>query len=286
MPRRLSPLRAAVFFTVICASNLPASAADKPRPDDPSPWSDALAFDYNGAADKFARLHAAHPDDDRVTLAHASALLIRQPRTRANIEEAHALLSRIATAPADSQPSPEAVAADYLLARIAHDHAEPPRLDEARNRYTRLTENHPDHPLAGHAVVKHALLTAHDSSFSTAERVAAVEHLLARSRQPSAAREVRFIVARLHMDAGDDARALPHLLAARAIGFEQPNRNAHVDLTIGQIARLLGDRETALAHLRAYADASPRDPRTSTVRRLIATLEGESTPTAASSRTP
>ncbi len=267
MPRPFSFALGAFALAAVAAARAAAPAA-------PDPWQDALRFDYAAASDEFARRHAAAPDDARLALAHASALLGRQPRSQANVEQARAVLERIASREPADPFFP--VAARLLLARIAEDHLSPPRPDEARERYESLLREHAGHPLAEQAAVRLALMTAYPPSGAPAPRPAEVgarlDELIAAARTPAALRELRALRGRLLLEQGEELAALPHLRAARAIGYRQPDRDAEADLTIANLARETGDAALAIAHYEAFLHERSRDSRVSTVRRLLAEL--------------
>ena len=97
--------------------------------------------------------------------------------------------------------------------------------------------------------------------------------LLATVKSPDAARDLPELLDPLYLrQLHDPASALPHFVAARAVGYEQPLRNADADLTIGNLARETGDTALARAHYAAFLAAAPRDGRAYTVRRLLAGL--------------
>jgi tetratricopeptide (TPR) repeat protein len=235
------------------------------------PWSAALNLDYNTAAATLEKQHAHSPDDPRLATAHAASLLVREPSTSANVALARTTLETVlaAFAPDDSEHRPLAL---YLLGRIAHDHQDPPRLDDAIAHYEQLRREHPGHALADQAAVHLGLIRALQlppPEFQTA--VTQVETLLAAVVTPAARRELHHLLAHLHWHGrGDAVAALPHYLAGRAIGFEAPYRNGEVDLTIAGLARDLGRDDLAARHYLAFAEANPRDGRAQTARRLAA----------------
>ena len=251
------------LLVLACFSQAMAAEAD--------PWSAAFNLDYNQAASLLAREHARSPEDPRRATAYAASLLVREPYTAANVALAHSTLETVLAAlgPDDSEHRPLAL---YLLGRIAHDHQDPPRLDDAIARYEQLRREHAGHPLADQAAVHLGLIRALQlppPEFQTA--VAQVGALLADVTTPAARRELHHLLAHLHWHGrGDAAAALPHYLAGRAIGFEAPNRNGDIDLTIAGLARELGRDDLAARHYRAFAEANPRDGRAQTARRLAA----------------
>ncbi|MDF3055806.1 MAG: hypothetical protein K0R17_21 [Rariglobus sp.] len=266
MSPRLIPIVLAASLT------LPVLSAETPAPD---PWQTALAFDYNTAAEGFARLHAASPADARVTVAYASSLLVKQPRTGDNIEKARSLLLAVRT----SAPSAgeNAILALYLLARIELDHLDPAQPNSARTRLEQLRRDHPAHPLADHAAVELAYLLAYPGTGPAPAAIPAIEALLASVKEPGASRDLHALLANFYLrHTPDPSAALKHLVAARAVGFEQPLRNADTDLSIGNLARETGNPTLARHHYEAFLAAAPRDVRATTVRRLIAQLDGAS----------
>lgn len=265
MPRLLTPL-----LLGLCVA-LPARAAEAPSA--PDPWRAALSFDYAAAADGFAALRKISPSDSRAAVGRASTLLVLQPRTETNIRAARDLLLSVReSAAADA---PEAILALFLLARIELDHLANPDPASARARLEQLRRDHPAHVLADHAAVELAFLAAFPSPGGDAGALPEVESLLASVANPGAKRDLHLLIANLQLRLRrDPAAALPHLVAARAVGYEQPLRDAGADLVIGNIARETGDLALARRHFEAFLAAAPRDVRASTVRRLLADLSG------------
>ncbi|MFM1851886.1 MAG: hypothetical protein RIS54_1570 [Verrucomicrobiota bacterium] len=235
------------------------------------PWRSAQNLDFNGAAGALASLHAAHLGDGRITCAYAASLLVRDPVTAANVTMAQALLESVAAVPPGEDQSHRPLAL-YLLGRIAHEHVEPARFDVAAQRYEQLRREYPSHPLADEAAVQLAFLRAFDQPpENAAGAIAAVESLLAGVQSLSSRRELHFLLATLHWHSRHDAAAaLPHYLASRELGFETPYRDGEVDLTIAGLAVELGRDALAAQHYLAFAEASPRDARAQTARRLAA----------------
>ena len=204
---------------------------------------------------------------------------MKQPLTTGNVEDAHALLEKIA---ARTDAGDNAVIALYLLARIEQDHVTPARLTEARTHYRAVIDGHPEHALAGQAAVQLALLDAWgDPEKDINVAVAEVEALLAGTRRPEAQRELHFILARLQFEGRHDmAAAITHLEAGRALNYQKPFRNAEVDLMIADMARQSGKPELALSHYQAFLLANARDSRASTVRGYVKELQGRTDATA------
>lgn len=268
MPRPTLPLALGALLLLAPAS-APAASSSAPAPD---PWQTALTFDYNAAAERFAALHAAQPADTRIAIGYASSLLVKQPRTSSNIEAAHALLLKVA---AITPSTDDAITAAFLAARIELDHLDPAQPAAARTRLEQLRRDHPAHPLADQAAVELAYLTAYTpANGADAAAIPAVETFLASVKTPGPSRDLHSLLAALYLRAlKQPAAALPHYIAARAIGYEQPLSNAGVDLTIANLARDTGDLDLARRHYAAFLAAAPRDVRSSTVRRILASLD-------------
>ena len=78
------------WLLVMAAVLLPAAHSAET-----DPWQAALNLDYNTASAELARRHALDPADLRNATAYAASLLVRQPRTAANLSEARDLLVRV-----------------------------------------------------------------------------------------------------------------------------------------------------------------------------------------------
>lgn len=235
------------------------------------PWQAAQNLDFNAAAESLDGLHTSAPDDARVACAYASSLLVRDPVTAKNVTRARDLFEALLVRLPDSDTRYRPLAL-YLLGRIAHDHVEPARLDEARVRYEQLRLEYPHHPLADQAAVHLGFILAlQPTPDDPAQAVTVVEALLKTVSTSASRRELHHLLAHLHWQVrGNAAAALPHYLAGRAIGFEAPYRNGEVDLTIAGLASEIGRHALAAEHYLAFAEANPRDARTQTARRLAA----------------
>lgn len=256
------------FFNTLVFSAFLGCVARAAEPAPIDPWQAGLAFDYDTAEDRLAAMHRAAPADGRIAVAYASALLVKQPRTEANIREAADLL-RTAAATTDET----SVLASYLLARVEIDHLSPPEPDAARARLEKLRIEHPGHVLADQAAVQLAYLAAFPDGRADVAAIPAIDALLASVRDPGASRDIHHLLANLHLRVRKSpADALPHLVAARAIGHEQPLRDADIDLSIANIARETGDAALARRHYAAFLSSAPSDARADTVRRLLADL--------------
>jgi len=247
-------LQLCIFFFALNLT-VPLDAANDTETD---PWQDALNVDY------------------RIAVAHAAALLSRDPVTQRNVLKARdLLLELVSTLPtSETQYRPIAL---YLLGRIDQDHIEPERLDSAREFYEQLRREYPGHELADQGTVHFALLVSMQAPDAQLEEAATkIEAFLPAVTADHAKRELHSIIGNLHWHMHQDApAALPHLIAGRELNYEAFYRNSDVDIMIAGLAREIGLGELAAKHYRRFAAAVPRDTRVYTALRLARELEEE-----------
>jgi len=274
LTRRYAPTPALLLLCVFgfsLSATLPLRAANEPETD---PWQDALNVDYTTASRKLEKLHKEDPSDTRIAIAHAAALLARDPVTQKNILKARDLLLTLVSDLPTSETRYRPLAL-YLLGRIDQDHIAPERLDSAREFYEQLRREYPGHELADQGTVQLALLLAMQAPDTPLEDAAAkVETFLPSVTADHAKRELHSIAGNLHWYVHQDAQtALPHLIAGRELGYEAFYRNSDVDIMIAGLAREIGLSELAAKHYRRFAAAVPRDTRAYTALRLASELE-------------
>jgi len=279
-PTSISALLLLCAFWFALSPTGPLHAADEPTTD---PWEDALNVDYSTASRKLEKLHKADPSDARIAVAHAAALLARDPVTQRNVLKAHNLLEKLVSELPTSETQYRPLAL-YLLGRINHDHLEPAQLDTARAFYEQLRREYPGHEIADQGTVHLALLVAMQAPDAVLEdAVAKVEAFLPSVTADHAKRELHSIAGNLHWHVHQDAAAaLPHLIAGRELNYEAFYRNSDVDIMIAGLAREIGLGELAAKHYRRFAAAVPRDTRVHTALRLARELEEEASQSKAS----
>jgi len=274
LTHRYAPIPTLLLLCVFgfsLSATVPLRAAEEPQAD---PWQDALNVDYTTASRKLEKLHKEDPSDLRITVAHAAALLARDPVTQRNILKARSLLmdlvSDLSTSEARYRPL-----ALYLLGRIDQDHIAPERLDSAREFYEQLRREYPGHELADQGTVHLALLVAMQAPDAQLEDAAEkVEAFLPTVTADHAKRELHSIAGNLHWYVHQDAEtALTHLIAGRELNYESFYRNSDVDIMIAGLAREIGLAELAAKHYRRFAATVPRDTRVYTALRLADELE-------------
>ncbi|WP_156469185.1 tetratricopeptide repeat protein [Cephaloticoccus primus] len=245
-------------------------AAGAPSLDDP--WEDVLRTRYTAASKKFERLHAANPDDRRIAVAHAAALLTRDPMTRGNVRKARATLINVVneTPASEAEYRPLAL---LLLGRIDHDHVEPVQFESARAFYEQLRSEYPEHTLADQAAVQLMMLAYWQHSATEPEAVAEeLEAILPSVKSQYARLMLHTLAVGLYSDKlGDWDAVLRHL----ATSLAQGSTDHSIHLRIGWVARKIGLPKLAAEHYRAFAQAAPRDIRAHTSLRIARELEQE-----------
>lgn len=202
-------------------------------------------------------------------LVYAASLLVKQPATRANVDEAETLLAQLAQSADDPRA---ARAAAYLHARIPHIHRTPADLDTASARYQHLWQTRSDDLLGQESLVKQATIELYRRENPTvlfASYAAACE----RFSSPIARRDMHLALAdaaqRHHQP---DSVALTHLRAALAAAPSRPPLRADLLIRIAELARRTGDLQTAAAHYTLFIEEFPRDNRRTLTRERAAEI--------------
>lgn len=235
-------------------------------------------LEFRGAADAYAALPPASvaPVD---RLRWAAALLNAQPRREQHVHHASRLLAEVAAA--DPVLAPGAL---LLAARLWQDHATPAQPDRARQLYHQLAARHPAHPLAATGLVR---LTALDlAALPAISDTAFWQRLEQRSSlitTDAARRDFHWLFAQAWLDAGGDpGPALAHLQTAARLGFANRSTRANTLVQIAELARQIGDFETAAQAYRDFLHLHPRDGRRHFVAEILAGLPSlPATPSAA-----
>ncbi len=202
----------------------------------------------------------------------ALALLIRQPATAAQVDEARALLAALTGR--DDEP---ALGARYYLGRIAQYHQAAPDPAEAARQWRELIAAKPASLWAQTALSRLALLELYELSpgQSPEKRLAAAEALLPAATLPAAQSELHLALADavLHYRL-PPAGALPHLLAAHRLALLDAPTAADVTVQIAEISVLTGDATQARAFYQKLLGNFPRDQRCYAVKQKLAALPG------------
>lgn len=230
-------------------------------------WQEVSQYAFDGSHQVFARTEGRE-----ARLGEAVTLLNLQPRTSRNIDRAALLLDAIA----NEVPNDElGISARYLRARLEEMHRPEVQPAEAARRYGELIRTGGTHALAQQAAVRLSLLRLYplDEASTPAERVETAEALGAGLADPAAIRDHALLVGQacLYYDL-PLWRAQKHLERALAAGVLNPTNRADLLVTLGEIARELGDAPRAERAYRAYLQENPRGDRSSAVRRRLTEL--------------
>lgn len=241
------PLLASAFFLALTLPSLASTNSET------NAWASLAQGLYpdNPAALKTSPAPSAR-------LAYAASLLVKQPATRANVDEAEQLLSQLAQTPEDPRTT---LIAAYLHARIPHIHRTPADLDTASARYQHLWQTRPDDLLGQESLVKQATIELYRRE-NPAALFATYAATCERFSSPIARRDMHLALAdaaqRHHQP---DTVALTHLRAALAAAPSRPPLRADLLIRIAELARRTGDLQTAANHYALFIDEFPRDNR-------------------------
>jgi len=222
----------------------------------------------------FQEAHARFADEEgrEARLGEAATLLQLQPRTERNLRGAVALLSALVDESTDDDAGLTAL---YLLGRIEHAHRAVPDLEAAARHYRRLLTHRPDHPLAGQAAVKLAILELYRPR-PAEERLELVSTFDALTRDlPDAAarRDLHLVlgeaVLRFELE---PTLALDQFVAALEDGIVMPLLRADILVRVGELAREAGRVELARRSYRTFLADFPRAPRRLMIREALDAL--------------
>ncbi len=188
-------------------------------------------------------------------------------RTRP-VREAEAVLTELA------QGSDELAAqAAYLRARIYQLHLSEPDFAKAAQLYTELAQRQPQSHWAQLGLVKLGLLKLYvlpDSTDPAADRLAPAEAVLARIQEPLLRRDLDLQIGQagivLHQP---QARFLPHLIAADAVGGITGTAGEDLLVQIGVLSERGGDWARAREYFERYLAEYPTNVRAFTVRQKL-----------------
>lgn len=255
---------------------MPWAGLAAPAPVSPTParaWRAAAESLFPEAQQDFDALDGAEAE-----LGEALLLLVRQPKTVANVDLAVSRLLILA----EREPADEiACIARYYLGRIEQVHRAAPSPDAARGHYRRLIADAPGSFFAACATVKLALIDLYEivPPEEHRSRFDGYRSLAASLVDPSARRDLSLLLAdvALQFGYGEDT-ALEELLQADRAGITRPLEQANVWVRIAELARLTGRHEVARDHYRRFLDTFRRDSRRTLVEERLASLPSSSRP--------
>jgi hypothetical protein len=236
-------------------------------------WKELAGFLFHDAHETFLRDGSG--SERTRTLGAAVSLLNDSPVTADKVAQAEAQLRGLVEGSAHDDV---AVAARYMLARIAHLHR-PAEIPEIEAAYRGVMAAAPGHPLAQLAAGKLALVQLYQRpDLAVPARLAAAAELasVAGGEQlPEAACAYYRALAgaALYYDVLDE-RVLAWLARADALGTRDIVAATSLRLQLAEVARALGHREQAIGFYRHYlATAVPTDNRYRTARERMEEME-------------
>lgn len=236
-------------------------------------WQDLREWRFTEAAHSFER----GVDEPASRLGHAVALLNLQPRTADRLAQAEQELTAL-TEDA-SVNSDLAVAARYLLARIAEVHAFPQNPARAADLYAALLASHPRDPLTQAAAARLATLRLYRLGSDPLSTLASLEPFAQQLTEAGARRDFHLVMGRSYLFfGGERRRALDHLQAALAAGIVAPTVRADLLVQIGELARDLNQPGISPRVWSEFVATYPRDPRVDLVRQRLGALKAEAVP--------
>lgn len=254
------------LITLLASSLVPAVLSARLGPD---AVEAVQQLRFNDAAE----LVATKKQDEVHRLAAALLLLGRQPRTRANIESAQAVLQDLVADPNTSaELRPWAL---YHLARILHWHLDHTPREATLAAYQRLIDEHPAHPAGQLAHSRRLLLVlfAPASAEESSARLAQFE----KEAPVLTARDARYayhvVFSEAYQRFAPEAPELAeHTQRALAINPLTPTQRADLLLRLAESARRRGDTMTARTNYEEFLRSYPRQVRRPLVKKRLEEL--------------
>lgn len=230
-------------------------------------WQNTATGLFNEANQAFAALPG-----DEARLGEAVTLLLRQPKTDANIDRASTLLSDIVK---KSPGTDLAVTAQYYLGRIEQAHRSPANPRAAGEIFRELIARHQGHPYADLATVKLAILELNEQ-LPEDERRARFDSFAVIApglKSASARRDLCITLADSAQRFGYSPEiTLDLLLAADKAGLARRVEQGNAWVRIGQLAQDAGRNEIAREYYGKYLRYFIRDNRRLMVSERLAAL--------------
>lgn len=223
-------------------------------------WQNTSLGLFNAANAEFAALPG-----DEARFGEAVTLLLRQPKTEANVNRAAQIFSALVAEAADDSLR---LRARYYLARIAQVHRTPADPVTARRLFRELIDAHPGHPVAELATVKLAIIELYEPLPDDVRRTRVAEFgkAAAGMRSVSARRDLNLLLADTAQRFGyEPALTLDFLLAADRDGIVRQAERGHTWVRIGQLAEEAGRSEVARDYYTKFLASYIRDAR----RRMV-----------------
>ncbi len=268
VPRRFALVLAAALFTG-------SISAEEEEPSPERARHLAERFSYDEALAMIDDLPREVRGERGVRFVRAASLLYRQPFSQANVRTATAELERLREESPDDEIGVRAL---YLRGRIAQLFDDAGSGDEALRWYEQVIRGHPDHPLAGLAVVKVAILrtlSGPDAAAFLEARKELGRYLPLVEAGPFAG-DFHYVLGFACLRQGGPLEiAFEHLDAAFRRGVWPMLQRSNLLAALAQVAITLDRRERALEVLEVFLREFPQDKRAYTVRMQTALLRGE-----------
>lgn len=269
-----------LFLTVFaCQAAIPASAAAPTAGAAEEGWTQMADWHFNESLAAFDRaLSAAAPGERAlVQLGRAAALMNSQPRLPSKLAEAQRVLEEIA---AGHPGTDEAMAAEYLLARLENDYRRPGDFARAAAIYRRVIDREPGHFFAQLALSKYAFVRLYEAIApgEQAARFAELEALGTRLTLPFARRNFHYLMGDAAMRFGLSRRtARDHYRQAIEAGIPFRRNLADAYLRVAEISVELDEPDEARRFYQRYLDEFPIETRRKLIEDRLAALPPPST---------
>ena len=261
---RLLGLGLAMAAPVSSAGASPDVESDSPS----SPWRLASRGLVEEAHEEFSRLGKSGGENRESRFGMAVTLLNVQPETAGNVERAYRLLREIRD---ENLTDHYGISAQYFLGRIDQVHRSSPDRESARRHFTVLIERYREHPLAQLAVVKLSILDLYDpTNDNLTARFAQVEGRVGLLWDRPAKRDFHLLLAEAYDRYKlSKSKSLEHLLAAEMSDPSIVRSNPEFAVLVADLARELGEVETAILYYRVFMKNFRRDARRFQVEQVL-----------------
>ena len=147
-------------------------------------------------------------------------------------------------------------------------------IHEAKTHFSRLIERHGEHPAAQLAIIKLGILDLYDPSIKdVATRLSRTEERVEMLMDPMAERDFHILLAEAYERFNfSKSKSLEHLLAAKAADPKIEQLDPNFTVCVADLAKELGDLETAIRYYRGFLENYQRDARRFQVARTLETL--------------
>ena len=239
-----------------------------------SAWEKTGRFLYHEAVDEFGDLLASGAGGTSdLKFGLALNLINRQPKTQANLDRAERLFSEVYSAEGMEGLG---IASKYYSGRIKEVHQRKAELAEAEEIYAQIIAANPRHFFAQLAATRYALIRFYsvESLEERRSRFLELEALADNLIRPS-------VRSHFHSLMGDLAaryeisleKSLYHYREAVAAGIQNFRIRRDVLVSIGEIARELGDVPVAVEYYERFLREFPRDTRRVLIKERLVALQ-------------